>query len=290
MRFNFVKLYHVIALMVFFLMSQSVKSQHTYIRDKVQNLNDIYPSKISFGLYLGINSYNLSLSMKESFYEHHAKSRIDPEDLIDFLRNEKYNFKDYPDHPYNSVLVDKSIPKAIPFNIGGFIKYRLNNYFQVSFEPGFFFGENYNLIFWDYLFDNFKEPISPYYKGVSSSDNIISLPVLSEFGLNRVNNMRPYLITGISFNFNLDPEFRRDSKSSERISEFHLRKISINYEVGLGIDFLLYKFRLTPSIRWSFSSSDLLVRRHPLQEYKWISEIHSIRNVVCLFNLAVSPN
>lgn len=289
MRFNFVRLYHVIALMVFLLMSQSVKSQHTYIKDRVQNLNEIYPSKISFGLYLGINSYNLSLSMKESFYEHHAKSRIDPEDLIDFLREKEYNFTDYPDHPYNSVLVDKPKPRAIPFNIGGFIKYRLNNYFQVSFEPGFFFGENYNLIFWDYLFDDFEEPISPYYKGVSSIDNIISLPVSIEFGLNRVNNMRPYLLTGISVNINLNPEFQDLVEKKIRISEFQLKEIFVNYEVGLGVDFLLYKFRLTPSIRWSFSSSDLLERiLDPVPDY--LSEVRSLQNVVFLINLAVSPN
>lgn len=228
-------------------MPQSIGSQHIYIRDKVRNLNDLYPSRISFGLYLGTNVYNPSFRMKKPCKEPCLKIN----------------------KPYGSV----------PINVGGLIKYRLDNYFQVSLEPGFFFGETYELIF--------EEPCD---KRVRSTNNIIGLPVLIEFGLNRVNNMRPYLLTGISVNVNLTPKFE-EVLTNERlnpVSEFQLRGLFVNYEVGMGIDFLLYKFRLTPSIRWSLSSDLLEKIQDPLPKY--MSKVSSLKSIGFLINLAVSPN
>ena len=69
----------------------------------------------------------------------------------------------------------------------------------------------------------------------------------------RVNNIKPFIIGGISTAINLSSKQDSDDNSQ---GNFRLVKNNLFYELGIGIDIYLTWFKFTPSIRGVFSMKD----------------------------------
>ena len=74
----------------------------------------------------------------------------------------------------------------------------------------------------------------------------------------RLNNIKPFLIGGVSTSINLSSEEKNPEDNSS--GTFRMTKNTSYYELGFGIDFYLYYFKFSPSIRGVFAMSDELVR------------------------------
>jgi len=160
-----------------------------------------------------------------------------------------------------SFKLDYKLPNTIinikaetGFNIGLIGDFRLNNNLNLRLEPGL--SHNVKTLFYSSsdpsLFPTTKESV----RTVSSS--YLHIPLLLKFSSNRINNVRPYLLAGLSYDFNFSSNQNSTQDNSDRV--FRMKKSNLMYEVGFGIDIYLFYFKFSPSIRGIFAINNELVR------------------------------
>lgn len=148
-----------------------------------------------------------------------------------------------------------SIKDETGFNIGLIGDVRINNYLNLRLEPGLshnvktlFYANNSNAT----LFSTAKDSV----RNVSGS--YLHVPLLLKFKAKRMNNVRPYLLAGISYDFNITSNQSSTKDNLQRV--FRLKKSNFMYEVGFGVDVYLFYFKFSPSIRGIFALNNELVR------------------------------
>ncbi|UKM66263.2 PorT family protein [Flavobacteriaceae bacterium GSB9] len=185
-----------------------------------------------------------------------------------FLGFSSYDFN----FDYNDDLKDIYVKRNAGFNVGLIGNLRVNNFIDLRLEPGL-------LITTRELYYN-----QEYFEGipdVKSSDLIrevkstyIHVPLLVKVSTKRINNFKPFIVGGFSTALNLSSNEKNPEDNSN--GQFRTTKNSIFYELGFGIDFYLYNFKFTPSIRGVFGINDELVRDEDPNS-PWTSNINSMK-------------
>lgn len=164
-----------------------------------------------------------------------------------FLGFNSYDFKfDYKeDLPQPDIYVERTGA----FNVGLIGNLRLHEHFDLRLEPGLYFSTR-NLYFpgFENEYDYLREVKSTY----------IHIPLLLKISTKRLNNFKPFIIGGISTSLNLSSN--EDNPEDNMVGRFRMTKNTYYYEIGFGIDFYLFFFKFTPSIRGVFAINDELVR------------------------------
>lgn len=144
---------------------------------------------------------------------------------------------------------DIEVQTSAGFNVGLIGNLRLNDYFDLRLEPGLFYTER-NLIYpgFEEERDFLREAKSTY----------IHVPLLLKVSTKRINNIKPFIIGGVSTSVNLSSNEQNPEDNS--VGRFRMTRNTYYYELGFGIDFYLFYFKFTPSIRGVFALSDELVR------------------------------
>ncbi len=166
-----------------------------------------------------------------------------------FLGFNNYDYKFQYREENQSDETDVQVTSEGGFNVGLIGDIRISNYINLRLEPGLAFTKR-NLIF-----PGFEEE-KDYLREVKST--YIHIPLLVKVSTKRLNNFKPFIVGGISTSFNLSSN--EDHPEDNAQGEFRSISNSLNYELGIGIDFYLFFFKFTPSIRGVFSLSDELVR------------------------------
>ena len=85
----------------------------------------------------------------------------------------------------------------------------------------------------------------------------LHFPLLLKLHTDRLGNMRPYIIGGLSYDYN----FSSNEKNPEDNSggEFRMKSSNFTYEIGFGVDLYLPYFIFSPSIRGIFALNNELV-------------------------------
>ncbi len=166
-----------------------------------------------------------------------------------FLGFNSYDFKfDYKED-LGDANTDILVEGEAGFNVGLVGDMRINNYVNLRLEPGLYYTQR-NLIFpgFEEEKDFLREAKSTY----------IHVPLLVKISTKRLNNFKPFIVGGISASVNLSSN--QDNPEDNFSGEFRMTKNTSYFELGFGIDFYLYYFKFTPSIRGVFAMSDELVR------------------------------
>jgi hypothetical protein len=177
-----------------------------------------------------------------------------------FLGFNSYDFK----FDYKTAGPDVQVKSNTGFNVGLVGNLRLNESFNLRFEPGLYFSQR-NLTFpgFDNQIDALREVKSTY----------IHFPLLVKFSSRRTGNIRPYLVGGVGTALNLSSNATAmDDNSNNR---FRMIKWTNFYEVGIGIDLYFEYFKFSPSIRGVFSLQDELVRDNDPNS-PWTSNIDAM--------------
>ena len=147
--------------------------------------------------------------------------------------------------------VDIQTETTLGFNVGLVGDLRINDYINLRLEPGISFVTR-NLTFPDPTLieesDRLREVTSTY----------INVPLLVKFSTKRLNNVKPFVVGGVSWSRNLSSN--EDSPDDNLAGQFRQKSDVFNYELGIGIDLYLFFFKFTPSIRGVFAMTDELVR------------------------------
>lgn len=152
----------VFLVLSFIIVTQSVSAQ-LFSKEKIKNNENVDKPLISWGYFLGFNSYD-------------------------------FNFD------YNQDLPDIQALKSVGFNVGLIGNLRINNYLDLRLEPGLSITKrelNYHSSYFQGMSfnDNYliREVRSTY----------IHIPLLLKISTKRVNNIKPFIIGGFSTALNL---------------------------------------------------------------------------------------
>jgi len=99
---------------------------------------------------------------------------------------------------------------------------------------------------------------SEYLKTREVNGTYLRIPLLLKFSTDRLNNVRPYVIGGASYDFNFSSN--EDNPNDNLDGEFRMTKNNFSYEIGLGVDLYLPYFIFSPSIRGIFAINNELIR------------------------------
>lgn len=162
-----------------------------------------------------------------------------------FLGFNSYDFK----INYNAAGNDILAQTAIGFNVGLVANKRLNESFNLRFEPGLHFNQR-NIGFPGFATreESEREVRSTY----------IHFPLLLKYSAHRIGNVRPYLLAGVGTALNLSSNAQIPEDNSSGV--FRTTRWTNFYEIGVGIDLFLEYFKFSPSIRGVFGMNDELIR------------------------------
>lgn len=143
-----------------------------------------------------------------------------------------------------------NVSPSIGFDVGLIGDLRLHKNINLRLEPG--------------LSSNTKELDFTHIPG-GAQDSIrkvnatyLRVPLLFKFSTDRYNNIRPYTIAGVSYDYNFSSN--QDNPDDNEQGEFRMKKSNFSYELGIGVDIYLPYFIFSPSIRGIFAITDELVR------------------------------
>ncbi|KAA1243139.1 porin family protein [Aquimarina sp. RZ0] len=197
-------------------------SAQLFSKERVKNLQNFDKPRLNWGYILGFNSYDFNFDYKAT-----------PEGEEDILDG------------------DIRVEKSAGFNVGLLGNLRISEYLDLRLEPTVVFTQR-NLIYSGPAFENLSQAT----REIKST--YVHIPLLLKISTKRLNNFKPFIVGGVSTSLNLSSN--EDNPEDNSVGQFRT-KTNTNYiELGFGIDFYLYYFKFTPSIRGVFATSDELVR------------------------------
>ncbi|WP_417887784.1 porin family protein [Zunongwangia sp.] len=157
-----------------------------------------------------------------------------------------FDYKSYDDNPYRGQ--DLQVERNIGFNVGLLGNLKLHKNIDLRLQPGVNFNSR--------SFKPAGYSSSETYREIRST--YVHIPLLLKISTNRVNNFKPFIEGGFSYSINLASN--EDSPDDNSNGQFRMTTHNYYYELGIGIDFYLYYFKFSPSIRGVFGLNDELVR------------------------------
>ena len=153
-----------------------------------------------------------------------------------------YNYKlDYLNNPNSEERIN--IENSFGFSVGLIGDLKLRKNLNLRFEPG--------------LKTNKLNVLYPNNDEREIKSTYIQLPLLLKYSAKRYNNIRPYVLGGLSTSFNLSSN--QDNPQDNESNVFRVKTNTFYYELGFGIDFYLQYFKFSPSIRGVFSLKNELI-------------------------------
>ena len=209
------------ALILLVLLSFSgTATAQLFSKERLANIENFDKQRWSWGFFFGLNNYDFKFDYKE----------------------------------YDRSFKDVQVTKNIGFNVGLLGDLRINNYLNLRLEPGIVFTKR-NLTFPGDVPGDFPNEES---RMRESNSTYVHVPLLLKVSTKRLNNFKPFIEGGFSYSYNLSSN--QDNPDDNLDGQFRMNSNTYYYELGIGIDFYLYFFKFTPSIRGVFALNDELVR------------------------------
>jgi outer membrane protein W len=82
----------------------------------------------------------------------------------------------------------------------------------------------------------------------------LHVPFVFKFSTDRYKNIRPYVLGGVSYDYNFSSN--EENQEDNSAGQFRMKTHNFMYEVGIGVDFYLYYFKFSPSIRGVFAMNN----------------------------------
>ncbi|MEY8870514.1 porin family protein [Meridianimaribacter flavus] len=184
-----------------------------------------------------------------------------------FLGLNSYDFQFNYEQDMDDILVESTTG----FNVGLISDLRLNEHLNLRFEPGLFITQR-NLQYSPSAFQGLEYNSSDLLREVKST--YVHFPLLLKVSTKRINNFKPFVLAGVSTAINLSSN--EENPDDNSVGQFRTKKNMAFYELGFGIDFYLFWFKFTPSIRGVFAFNDEIVRDTDPNS-PWTSNVHTMK-------------
>lgn len=222
--------------LITFLIVAHTSSAQLFTKEKVKNNETMDKQTLSWGYYFGVNNLD-------------------------------YKFD------YNDNKGDIETQKTTGFNVGLVGDLRINDYINLRLEPGLVIASR-NLMYSESFFNDFDEELrdSDLLREVKST--YVYVPLLLRLSTKRHNNFKPFITVGVATSINLSSNEKNPDDNSN--GEFRTTQNTLFYDLGFGIDFYLFWFKFTPSIRGVFAINDELIRDNDPNS-PWTGNITSMK-------------
>lgn len=206
------------SIIILLLLICNSASAQLFTKEKIKNQENFDKQLLTWGYFLGFNSYDFKFEYEQDLKDIHVQTNVG-------------------------------------FNVGLIGDLRINEYFNLRFEPGLYISQR-NLQYDESYFEGMSFNQSDLLREVKST--YIHFPLLLKASTKRINNFKPFLVGGFSTALNLSSN--EDNPDDNSAGQFRTKKGMFFYEVGFGVDLYLEWFKFTPSIRGIFAINDELVR------------------------------
>lgn len=216
------------------LFAMVVCNAQLFSKERIKNNQNFDKAFLSWGYFLGFNSYD-------------------------------FNFD------YEEDLPDLFVERTAGFNVGLIGNLRISDHLDLRLEPGLLITKrfiNYNPEY----FQGFEFTEADLNREVRST--YIHIPLLLKISTKRVNNIKPFIVAGLSTAINLSSNENNPDDNAN--GQFRTRSNMLFYELGFGIDLYLFWFKFTPSVRGVFALNDELIRDNDPNS-PWTSNITSMK-------------
>ncbi len=151
----------------------------------------------------------------------------------------------YQQYLKDSLLSDISNPN-MGFQIQIVTNLRLGEYFDLRFLPGISFGERDITFFKNNILINTQKLES----------NFLDFPLDLKYKAKRLQNIRPYVLTGADCRYDLAKSYNEDAGIY-----INLKKIDFYFDAGTGIDFYLEYFKFSIELKYSLGFNNMINQR-----------------------------
>ena len=183
------------------------------------------------------------------------------------------NAMDFNITPSQNYLASDSLyPEVTKLNPGINIQIvtdlRPGKHFDLRFLPGVSFGQR---------------TIKYYKNKVVYNDNqrlessFLEFPLLLKIKGDRMNNVRPYVVTGINYRYDLAAKKDFDDEKPVYI---RIKRPDLYYEIGGGLDFYLPYFKLSVELKMSNGLSDILVQERAPGHPQYVNAIEKMKSQI----------
>jgi hypothetical protein len=197
--------------------------------------------------------------------------------LVHFGFSIGFNTMDFNITPSQANMqVDSLYPEVSFLNPGINIQIVTNlhpsDYFDIRFLPGVSFGQR-NIRFYR------NQVLENEYQRLESS--FLEFPLLIKFKGARLNNVRPYLVAGLNYRYDLaGKKAYEPPEPNKQPIYLRLNRSDIYYEVGPGLDFYLPYFKLSIELKVSTGIRDVLVHDYSSQDPRYARAIEKMRSQI----------
>lgn len=220
-------------------------AQYPQVRERIKNLPQFDDRFVHYGYFVGLNNYFFDFDYDQDYYR-------------------------------SNNLPDIEVNSGTGFTIGLIGDLRINQFLNLRLEPGLYYSQR-DLLYPDIdAFNTEQERI----REIKST--YIHLPLLLKINAQRINNFRPFLLAGVSSDFNLSSNKKNTDDNFSNV--FRTQSQNINYEIGVGFDFYLFYFKFSPSIRGIFSTQNELIPDNSPNS-PWTGPITNMVSRGVVFNL-----
>ena len=169
-----------------------------------------------------------------------------------------FNAMDFDITPSQSYLeIDSLYPEVALLNPGINIQivtnFHIARYFDIRFLPGVSFGQR--VVRYYKVDENNKDAVL-FNDQQRLESSFLEFPLLLKFKGERLNNVRPYVIGGLNYRYDLAGKKEFDD---EKQVYLRLKRPDLYYEFGAGMDFYLTYFKLSVELKMSNGIRNVLV-------------------------------
>lgn len=200
------------------------------------------------------------------------------EKLLHFGFSLGFNTMDFKITPSQYYFgIDSLYPEVSKLNPGINIQIvtdlRPGKYFDIRFLPGVSFGQR-NVRYYKKREDG-EMVIFNEQQRVESS--FLEFPLLLKYKGDRLNNVRPYIIGGFNFRYDLAAKKEFDD---EKPIYIRLKRPDLYYETGAGLDFYLTFFKLSLELKLSNGINNILADERASGHYEFRNAIEKMRSQI----------
>ncbi|HEX5002460.1 MAG TPA: porin family protein [Bacteroidia bacterium] len=157
------------------------------------------------------------------------------------------------------------------FNLGIIVNFKLSEHFDLRFVPDLSFSQR-NLNY------SFHTPVKNYSIVKNVESTFLEFPLDLKFKSKRVNNYRVYVLAGAKYTIDMVSQAKVENKDKQFVK---LEKKDYGYEIGLGFDFYLERFKFSPEIKMFHGLNNLLVDDSAI----YSTSLKSLRSKIFVFSI-----
>lgn len=202
------------------------------------------------------------------------------EKLIHFGFSLGFNTMDFRITPSQDYLMTDSIyPEVSRLNPGINIQIvtdlRPGRYWDIRFLPGVSFGQR-NVRYYKVPKNPGDDPVL-FNEQQRLESSFLEFPLLLKYKGERLNNVRPYVIGGFNFRYDLAAKKEFDDEKPVYI---RLKRPDLYYETGAGLDFYLRYFKLSVELKMSNGLGNIIVDEGASGQQQYRNAIEKMRSQI----------